>query len=351
MSLVIPCSIWTPVRPILALFGLVMGLVTLLPLPAHALQQRAIGEVVVPSGETREDVSTAFGDVTVRGEVEDDVEAGRGNVLVDGRVGGDVKSAVGDITVRDPVGGDVKSAVGDVRVYSTVEGDIDVGNGNVFLGTEARVDGDVECVNGSVLGNTEAVQGSVMAGMASNSNHDGGDSDDGSGILGIFGWLLLTLVFAACTVLLSVLAPGTMSSVARSLERSPGRSLLFGVISIPVAVVLCAVLAISVVGIPVLILLAPAYLAFLFFGTLVAAFFVGRKILLATGRYRGGNALAAVVGAVAVSATSLVPFVGNLVIYGLALLGAGATIVALMNRRRPRLDYEPYETYAETGRR
>jgi len=326
--------------------------VLLPPLPAHAMQQRAIGEVVVPNGETREEVSTAVGDVKVFGEVRDDVEAGRGNVLVNGPVGGDVKSTIGNVTARSPVEGDIEVEVGNVRVYSAVEGDIDVSSGDVFLGPEARVDGDVECVNGSIQGNTDAVQGDMRAGMASNSDHDGGDSDEGSGILGFFGWLLLTLVFAACTMLLAVLAPGTLSSVTRNLERSPGRSLLFGVVSVPVAVVLGLVLAISVVGIPVLILLAPAYLAFLFFGALVAAYFVGRKVLLATGHYRGGNALAAVVGAVVVSATSLIPFVGEILLYALALLGAGAAIVALMNRRRPRHEpYDPYETYAETWRR
>ncbi|MGI8909936.1 MAG: bactofilin family protein [Rubrobacteraceae bacterium] len=356
MSLAISLSIQTSVRPLLALSSLVACMVILLPLPAHAtanaIQQRAIGQVVVPSGETREEVSTTMGDVTVNGTVEDDVEVIHGNVRVNGPVGGDVKSTVGDITVRDIVEGDIEAGAGNVHVYSAVEGDIDVSSGNVYLGPEARVDGDVECVSGNVLGNRAAVQGDVIPGMASGMDRSDGDSDDSSGILGFFGWLLLTLVFAACTMLLAVLAPGTLSSVTRNLERSPGRSLLFGVVSVPVAVVLGLVLAISVVGIPVLILLAPAYLAFLFFGALVAAYFVGRKVLLATGHYRGGNALAAVVGAVVVSATSLIPFVGEILLYALALLGAGAAIVALMNRRRPRHEpYDPYETYAETWRR
>jgi len=353
MNSAIPCSIRASVRPLLALSGLMVCMVILLPpLSAQAMQQWAIGEVVVPDGETIPEVSTAFGNVKVEGEVEDDVQAGHGNILVDGPVGGDVKSTIGNVTVRSPVSGDVGSEVGNVHVYSTVGGDIDVTNGNVFLGPDARVDGDVECVNGNILGNREAVRGNWEVGMASGMDRPDEDSDEGPGILGFFGWLLLTLVFAACTMLLAVLAPGTLSSVTRSLERSPGRSLLFGVVSVPVIVVLCVVLAISVVGIPVLILLAPAYLAFLFFGALVASFFVGRKVLLATGRYRGGNALAAVVGAVAVSATSLVPFVGDLVVYALALLGAGAAIVALMNRRRPSHEpYDPYETYAETWRR
>jgi len=351
MSLAIPLSIRTSVRPLLSISVLVACMVTLLPLPTYAAEQQAFGRVTVPHGETHEKVSTAVGDVRVNGSVEDDVETGHGKVFVDGPVGGDVKSAVGNVVVRDTVGGDIRAGVGNVRVDSRVEGDVDVSHGNVFLGPNARVGGDVECGNGRIQGNTAAVQGDMRAGMAS-----GVDSDDGASILGFFGWMLLTLLFAACTVLLTVLAPGTLSSVTRNLERSPGRSLLFGVVSVPVAVILCVVLGISVVGIPVLILLAPAYLAFVFFGALVTAYFVGRRLLFATGRHRGGNVLAAVVGAVAVSATSLVPFVGELLVYALALLGAGATIVALMNRRRSRPGYgpygpyDPYGPYAETRR-
>ncbi len=358
MILAIPSSIRTPVRPLLAISGLVVCMVALLPpLPAYALQQRAFGNVTVPSGETREEVSTAVGDVVVNGRVEDDVQTGRGDILVNGSVGGDVKSAVGNVEVRNSVGGDVKSAAGDVRVDSTVEGDIDVGTGDVFLGPNAHINGDVECGNGGIFPAPGArVEGNTRAGMASGLDRPDGDFDHGPGILGFLGWLLLTLIFAACTVLISVLAPGTLSSVTRNLERSPGRSLLFGVVSVPVAVVLGVVLFISFVGWFLLVLLAPLYLAFLFFGALVAAYFVGRKVLLATGRHRGGNALAAVVGAFVVSATSLIPFVGELIVFTFALLGAGATIVALMNRRRyrpgygPYGSYDPYGPYAETWR-
>ena len=342
MTLAIPPTIRTSVRPLIAISGFVICMVVLLPpFPAHAIQQRAIGPVTVPYGETREEVSTGVGDVTVNGDVEDDVETGRGNILLNGSVGGDVRSTLGNVEVRAPVNGDVEAEVGTVRVFSEVGGDIDVANGNVFLGPNASVGGDVECGSGRILGNRAAVQGDMRVGMASGMDHPGEQSGDGPGLLGFFGWMLLTLIFAACTVLLSVLSPRTLSSVTRSLERFPGRSLLFGVVSLPVAVVLGLVLGISVVGIPVLILLAPAYLAFVFFGALVTAYFVGRRVLFATGRHRGGNALAAVVGAFAVSATSLIPFVGELVMYTLALLGVGASIVALMNRRHPRLDHDP----------
>jgi hypothetical protein len=105
------------------------------------------------------------------------------------------------------------------------------------------------------------------------------------------------------------------------------------------------VLAVSIIGIPLLLLLVPAYLALLFFGALVAAFFIGTRVLMITGRYRVGNALAAVVGALILAATTFIPVLGDLLLYALSLLGTGAIILALFSRRRPRASHPSYEAY------
>jgi hypothetical protein len=117
-----------------------------------------------------------------------------------------------------------------------------------------------------------------------------------------------------------------------------------------VVVVLSVVLVISIVGIPVLLLLAPAYLAFVFFGALVAAYFVGRRVVLATGSYHAGNALAAVAGAIIIAAVYLIPVLGGLLAYGFALFGTGASILALFSRRPPRATYASYEAYVHDRR-
>jgi hypothetical protein len=66
---------------------------------------------------------------------------------------------------------------------------------------------------------------------------------------------------------------------------------------------------------------------------------------MVTGRYRVGNALAAVVGAMILAATTLIPVLGDLLLYALALLGTGAVILALFSRRRPGPAYPSYEDY------
>jgi hypothetical protein len=191
-----------------------------------------------------------------------------------------------------------------VSVYSSVGGDVDVEHGEVYLAPGARVSGDLKCGSGEIEGNRNAVAGAI----------DTGDMDfdgpSGRDILGVVGWILASAVFVACSVLAAVLAPRPLSAAARRAEETPGRSFLSGWSSVPAAVLLSVVLLVSVVGAPLLILLAPAYLALVFFGALVAAFLVGSKVVMVTGRYRAGNALAAVVGALALAALTLIPLVG-----------------------------------------
>jgi hypothetical protein len=327
----------TIARPLLTLSVTVIGLIVLLPLPAHA---KAFGDVVVGPQQTEHVVSTAIGDVTVDGVVERDVYSGFGNVLVneDGRVGRDINAGFGDVEVYGPVGGEVDAGFGNVYIDAPVRGDVEVGRGDVDLGPGGEVLGNVYYGSGEFRGNRDAVRGTVATGgMRPDVEHE----PDGFGIFDLVGWIFATAAFVACSVLVAVLAPGPLLAAARRAEESPGWSLFFGVISVPAVVVLCVVLAVSLVGIPILLLLAPAYLAFVFFGALVAAYFVGRRVVLATGRYHVGNALAAVVGALIIAAAYLIPVLGGLLLYVFALFGAGASILALFSRR-PRTTYTSY---------
>ena len=77
---------------------------------------------------------------------------------------------------------------------------------------------------------------------------------------------------------------------------------------------------------------------------LVAAYFVGRRVVFATGRSHVGNAMAAAVGALILAAAYLIPVLGGLLIYGLALFGTGACLLALVSRRSAPT-YPSYEAY------
>ena len=335
-------------RPLIVAGVALVGLVMFLPpLPAYAGERSVFGDVVVERGEYEGEVSTVFGDATVRGPVVGDVHSAFGDVRVDEPVTGSVNSGFGDIVVRAPVSGEVDAGFGDVDVNSRVEGDVDVDHGDIALGNDAKVMGYVRSGGGEVDPEPGAVwHGPMEAGMMPDFGSSGDDD-----LIGYVGWFFAAAGFAACVVLAAVVAPRSLSAATRRAEEVPGWSLIVGLVSVPAVLVLSVTLAISVVGVPLLLLMAPAYLALVFYGALVAAFSVGRKVVLATGRYRSGNTLAAVVGAVLVAATALIPFLGEILLFALALMGTGAAILALASGRRTRRPgYPSYEAFVSDHR-
>jgi hypothetical protein len=313
-------------RTALLLPALLLAYLALSASPAQALEKEILGDVVVEKGEVADEVSTAWGDVIVRG-----------------RVTGDVHSGFGNVTTEGPVGGDVEAGFGDIRVYGPVGGDVKAGFGNLFLERGARIEGEVGLGYGAVK--EQHPDASVGSGVQTAVTDDESLSDTFAGTL-VKG--VATLGFAAAALLLAVTAPGPLRASARRLESAPGRSLLIGIASVPVVIVVSVVLALSGVGLLLLPLAWPVYLLLMLFGALVAAYSLGSRVVLATGRYRAGDTLAAIVGALLVSAISWIPLVGGLLLTGLVLLGTGAALSALVARRRltaHRPTYASYEDY------
>lgn len=300
--------------------------------PVRAIEKEVMGDVVVEEGDTEDKVSTAWGDVLVEGEVEEYVRSGLGDVRIKGPVHGDVYAGSGDVYIDAPVGGDVR-----------------VGNGDVYLRPEARVGGDVLLGGGGLERDPSAVVGGVeragiSADLAMGNSRTLPDTAR---------WIAMTLALVAVAVLAAVVAPRPLRAATRNLEASPWLSLALGLGSLPAAIILSVLLAITGVGFLLLFLLWPAYLALVIFGFFVTAYFLGRKVVLVAGRYRAGDALAAAVGAVLVSAAFQIPVIGGVLLAALALLGAGAALSALLARRRPvtpRPTYASYEDYLRDRR-
>ena len=323
----------TQARTALLIPALLLAYLALSASPAQALEKEIFGDVVVEEGEVADEVSTAWGDVVVRGRVTGDVHSGFGNVTAEGPVGGDVEAGFGDVRVGGPVGGDVRAGFGDM-----------------FLLDGARVAGEARLGYGSMKEHhPNASVGSGTRTVATDAEPPSGAS------AGTVAKGVTTLGFVAAALLLAAVAPGPMRASARFIEGAPGRSLFVGIVSVPVVVIGSVLLALSGVGLLLLPFAWPAYLAILLFGALVAAYSLGRRVVLATGRYRAGDTLAAIVGAVLVSAISLIPILGGLLLAGLVLLGTGAALSALVARRRPlfgppRPSYASYEDYLKARR-
>lgn len=323
----------SPARTVLLLPALLLAYLLLPTVPAHAAEKKVLGDVFVGEGETAEEASTVWGDVTVEGNVKKNVESDFGNIRIEGPVGGDVDAGFGDVLIDAPIGGNV-----------------DVGHGDVYLENGAQLKGGLSQHSGRLYRQPNAfLIGPQTTGMSSNLRED----SPLEAFSGVIGWAVMTLGLVAAAVLLAVAVPGPLRASARNLEASPGRSFLFGVVSVPAAVVVSILLVLTGVGILLLLLLWPAYLALLLFGALVAAYLLGRKVVLVSERYRAGDAVAAAVGAFLVAAVYWIPVLGGLVFVALALLGTGAAVTALLFHRpwrAPRATYASYDEYLRDRR-
>ena len=183
------------------------------------------------------------------------------------RRGGDNVRFMGDVTVArdEQVQGNVVAVMGSATIDGEVDGDLTVVLGTATLGTQSVVTGDVHVVGGAL--NRAAgsrVDGAIHNVTSGRRTWSSGDTPNPlrSGFFGRLGSLAGTLIRVA---LLALLALVVVAFGRRSVERvadraaaDPVRAGLVGfaaqILFFPVLVLTVILLAISIVGIPLLVL-------------------------------------------------------------------------------------------------
>ena len=198
------------------------------------------------------------------------------------RSGGDRVRVFGDVTVQEneAVSGQVVAVLGSVRIDGEVGDQVVAVLGSVDLGPHAVVHGDIVSVGGRVR-RTAGAQ--VRGGVTEISLEDARLDPRFAPWIGSLGFLslfsgfgavprLIGTVFRVLLLLLfaSIAMVVARSSVERSAQRvsdNPIKATLVGlaaeVLFVPVLILTCIVLSISLVGIPLLLLMPFAVLLFL----------------------------------------------------------------------------------------
>ncbi|MGH7556499.1 MAG: hypothetical protein ACREMD_01700 [Gemmatimonadota bacterium] len=228
-----------------------------------------IGTSPVTPGEAEAD-TTAAAEVTDESQAEGeeneegiDVGGGSGDRV---RIGASIEVETGEV-----VNGDVVSVGGSVEVDGTVNGDVVAVGGSVDLGPNAVVDGEVTSVGGTI----DRDPGAVVRGEVSEVAFGGPDfrfhgPDFGagpffSGVAGLIGTLVWIAVLLLLVCLAFLFARRPIERMEYRVATSPWKAalvgLVFQILFIPALVLTCVVLAISIIGIPLLVLVPFAMLA------------------------------------------------------------------------------------------
>lgn len=274
-----------------------------------------------------------------------------------------------------------------VRLFS----DARVRSGERIDGDVVSVFGSVE-VDGEVTGNVVAVFGTVRLGPAASVSGDavgvfgGLDADPGSRVAGesvSIGILPMTFGLPALPVVLSTIALGWLVSlffgwmfavlfperlrrVAETASRRTAASLALGLLSGPLFVVSMVLLAVTVIGVVIAVLMPFFAVVLVYAGQLAATFLLGTKLVRRPpgeasplGALAAGNTLVAslfVIGAVLWVAPGSVRtvalffhLVGFLLVLGLSCIGTGAFMLSRFGsgpRHAPAAGVPPVATAA-----
>jgi len=201
---------------------------------------------------------------------------------IEHRSGGDRVRIFGDVTVREgeAISGQVVAVFGSVRIDGEVGDQVVAVLGSVDLGPKAVVRGDIVSVGGRVH---RADGADVRGGVTEVSLQDASTNTrlapwlGGLGMLSLFDGFggafprLMGTTFRLCLLLIfvslaMVVARGPVERSAQRISDNPIKAALVGLVAevfaVPVLVLTCIVLAISIVGIP-LLLLIPFVILFL----------------------------------------------------------------------------------------
>lgn len=329
------------------------------------------GDTVVLEGRVNGDAFLAGGLVTINGTVDGDLFVLGGKVTINGQVINNLRVLGGDVAVNGLVNRNVLVLGGNINISpaATIGGSLlsaggnldlsagKIGRGFRFFGNrlylnsainhEAFVVADREFILGprasisgnlKYTGNREAVlePGATVAG---NIAYEPTVRDEAyprffaartvfsayqrvkplTDLAGFLAMALVGYVFLG-------LFPKIFERVAARLEKRPAAALGWGIVTALMIPVLAGLLAITIIGLPVSLLLV-------FFGAVLwlaaqylMAFFVGRRIMLTKFGERRGWAL--VLGLFLLYLLNLIPLVGPLVKLVFILLALGALILS-----------------------
>ena len=252
----------------------------------------------------------------------------------------------GDITVSGRVSADVVALGGDITVSGEVESNVVAIGGNLILKSSARIAKDAVCIGGKL----RKEEGAQVAGDEVNINPFkfpclrkaalcplgiGGLG----GLLGLLGWFkifsLVTKFLAelVLSVLLVAFLPRPLSVIRDSLKKSWWKTLLLGILVLVCAFPLMALVGITIVGLPLIPVIAVVLAVAGLLGRVSIFFLIGEKLGRAFNPKFSSSMLAVIMGVIALNLVELVPVLGP-IIYALVLtFGLGAAFITRFGTR------------------
>lgn len=211
-----------------------------------------------------------------------------------------------------------------------IRGNLEVVFGNVTCGDGAKIDGDVR----TFFGHFEELDGCRVGGRVVNAGDF--ESLPWFGPLSTNGFpedrdFLKKLAWDVVAAFAFLLFPLRVRIALDRVEKHPGLSGITGAVVMVAALPVCVLLALSIIGIPLIPLEAAIICAGLWIGNAALGLLLGRRLYELVRPAATPSPLAALaVGLVVITAAESLPVVGWAVFTLVALIGLGAAILAFV---------------------
>ena len=228
---------------------------------------------------------------------------------------------------------------GSVTIAGHVRRDAVAVGGSVTLQPGARVDGDAVAIGGAVSveegafleGDNVSLGGTIPTMVGSLTRWAVGGRPHLRSMFGFASRLTRIVLLFVVALLIALAFPGHVTRVRAFLVSRPGLSSLGGIVLLLGFLPLCALLAMTIIGIPLIPVAVMLLVAFLLFGFTVSAEWLGEKMPVLQENKTPLKAVA--LGGVVLVLVGLVPWIGTVVIIFVASVSAGATLLSRFGRR------------------
>lgn len=272
----------------------------------------------------------AGGTVRLQADVGRNVTLAGGNVHIEDQasVAGNAYLAGAAVEVRGPVAGSVRVAGGTVDLDGLVTGDVLVEAGELRVGPRALIQGDLEYrVSEGVATIDPSAQ---IVGQVRSVPPEPQEGPAGAILFGLFR-VLAFLVAGAAVVLLF---PTAASFAAHSVRDRPLASLGAGLLFAVLAPIVIAIVALTLIGVPLAVISAVLFGVFVYLAPVVPATWIGERILSRPqGATRLSRATEFLTGGVLIAVATLLPMLGMVVRIVAVLLGFGGATLAIRGAR------------------
>jgi cytoskeletal protein CcmA (bactofilin family) len=315
----------------------------------------AAGYTITVNGVVNDSVMVAANMISISGDVGHAVRAAGQTISISGNINGDLMVFGSAVTVASTatVKGDLFVGAANVRIDGLVEGDIKGGGSEVTIGNGVKGNVELEVDSLTILptANIEGdltytseeeadIQSGAQIGGATTHNLPPVEEEPAkafpfvlfSGILGKLTGFLMALVTGLVIILI---APRRLMSIAESIRISPGASAGWGAVVLFVTPIAAILVCLTIVGIPVGLIALVLWGMGLYLAQIPVGLLIGRLII---SRFTGMEGRAIMTGALALGLViltllGLIPYLGFFIGLAVALFGLGAVVVSERRRR------------------